>query len=709
MTTTGLSLNKAQIAELGGVSRPAAAKWVKDKDFPKPVPGLGTPNSPRYRAEEVRAWMKANGKKIVGDDAPRALWAAMNAWRDYGLDYREGVNVVTSLIVWRYVSDPTSPGFYEDLPAQYHWQSWRDWATSHPLAEIEEGMNHYERETNRLGLFDSFRYSSVARNPRDLKGSFYAVLDALGMITLDEFTKTFEAFYDRVAEATGKTAGEFATSKDLIDLAARAVADVPGPVYDPVAGTGRLLLVAMKEGINRSRVTGQEITRSSHSMALQRALLWGVDNFDVHLGDTLADDTFPEGHAQAVVMNPPYGVRNPVRDLTWDPRFIFGAPKRMMDLAWPQIGIWHLGAGGRCVCYLPSSCLFRGGDDARIRQAMLKAGSVEAIVALPAGMAIATSIPLTMWVLARPGEAADPSRVLLIDQTDQGERLGRTAVTVDTAAIAEALQAWRGHQAIPEDMPAAAVSVEELLATGGNLTPQQWMQSSVEAPEANKVREQIAALDQATMELAGLQRRNRVEVRARTAPVAQATVGQLIKEGRIEQVRPKYRVPDSDLSDTEGLPVVTGAWIRREKPIDKFVNPLMVEAPVVTRPGDVLVQILGGLNARVDEEGDKVLHTSTYSLLRVVDDNLDPEYLAEIIATEHNWNSYAQGISHRRVKIADLPVPLLPRVEQEALVAVLTEAHALIEGSRALAAKAQATRNVLAEAVAAGALQVDEV
>lgn len=706
MTTTGLSLNKAQIAEFGGVSRPAAAKWAKAKDFPKPVPGLGTPNSPRYKADEVRAWMKANGKEIVGDDAHRALWAAMNAWRDLGLDYRDGINVMTSLIVWRYVSDPTSPGFHEDLPAQYHWQSWRDWATSHPLAEIRQGMDYYERETNRPGLFDSLRESSVARHPGDLNESFYAVLDALGMIELDEFTKTFEAFYDRVTEATGKTAGEFATSKDLIDLAARAVADIPGPVYDPVAGTGRLLLVAMKEGIDRSRVTGQEITRSSRSMALQRALLWGVHNFDVHLGDTLADDAFPEGHAQAVVMNPPHGLRNPIRDLTWDPRFIFTAPKRVMDLAWPQIGIWHLGPGGRCACYLPSNSLMRGGEDARIRQNMLKAGSVEAIVALPAGVAIATSMPLTLWILARPGEAADTSRVLLIDQTDQSAHLDRTAITVDTAAIAEALQAWRHHQAIPDNMPAAAVRVEELLATGGNLTPQQWVQASVEAPEANKVCEQIAALDQATVDLSGLHRQSRVDVRTRTAPVAQATVGQLIKEGRIEQVRPKYRVPDSDLSDTDGAPVVTGAWIRREKPIDKFVDFTMVEGPVVTRPGDVLVQILGGLNARVDEEGDKILHTSTYALLRVLDDNLDPEYLAEIIATEYNWNSYAQGISHRRVKIADLPVPLLPPAEQEALVAVLTQTRALNERARALAAQAQATRNVLVEAVAAGALQV---
>lgn len=709
MTTTGLSLNKAQIAELGGVSRPAAAKWAKAEDFPEPVPGLGTPNSPRYRADEVRAWMEKNGKKVVGYDAHRALWAAMNAWRDFGLDYRDGINVVTSLIVWRYVSDPVSPGFYEDLPAQYHWQSWRDWATSYPLAEIQQGMEYYERETNRPGLFDSLMDSSVARNPRDLQGSFHAVLDALGMVRPDEFTKTFEAFYDRVAEATGKTAGEFATSKDLIDLAAQAVADIPGPVYDPVAGTGRLLLVAMKEGTNRSRVTGQEITRSSRSMALQRALLWGVDDFDVHLGDTLAHDAFPEGHAQAVVMNPPYSVRNSAQDLTWDPRFIFGAPKRIMDFAWPQIGIWHLGPGGRCVCYLPSSSLFRGGDDARIRQAMLKAGSVEAIVALPAGMAIATSIPLTMWVLARPGEATDPSRVLLIDQTDQGERVDRTTITVDVPRITEALQEWRRHQAIPDDMPAAAVSVEELLATGGNLTPQQWVQSSVEAPEANKVGEQIAALNRVAVDLSGLQWQSKVEVRTRTAPVAQATVGQLIKDGRIEQVRPKYRVPDSDLSDTEGTPVVTGAWIRREKPIDKFVDSTMIEAPVVTRPGDVLMQVLGGLNARVDEEGGKILHTTTYSLLRVLDDNLDPEYLAEIIATEHNWNSYAQGFSHRRVKIADLPVPLLPRAEQEALIAVLTETHALNERARALAAQAQATRNVLAEAVAAGALQVAKV
>lgn len=706
MTTTGLSLNKAQIAELGGVSRPAASKWANAEDFPKPVPGLGTPTSPRYRADEVRAWMKANGKKIVGDDAYRALWAAMNAWRDHGLDYRDGVGVVTSLIVWRYVSDPTSPGFHKDMPTEFHWQSWRNWATGNPLSEIQRGMEYFEHEMNKRGLFDSLQDSSVADNPRDLKESLYPVMDALGMIGPDEFVTTFEAFYDRVTEATGKSAGEFATSKDLVDLAARAIAEIPGPIHDPVAGTGRLLLVATTEGIARNCVTGQEISRSSRSMALQRALLAGVDNFDVHLGDTLDDDAFAEGHAQVVVMNPPYGLRNPGRDLTWDQRFIFGAPKRVLDLAWPQIGIWHLGPGGRCACYLPAGTVFRGGEEALIRQNMLKAGSVEAIVALPPGMAIATQIPLTLWILARPGEAADPGRVLLIDQTDQGDRLDRTAVTVDIQAIAEALQSWRHDQTVPGNMPATAVTVEEVLAHGSNLTPQQWVQSPAEAPKATKVRDQLTALGQAIRELSNLQLQTSVEIRTRTAPVAQTTVGQLLKDGRIEQIRPKYRVPESDLSTTVGTPVVTGDWIRRSGPTSSFVNPALVEQPVLTEPGDVLVQTLGGLASRVDEEGGKILHTSTYQLLRVHDENLIPAYLAEIIATEHNLNSHAQGTSHRRVKISDLPVPLLPRAEQDALVAVLTETRTLNERAMTLAAKAQATRNILAEAVAAGAVHV---
>lgn len=705
MTTTGLSLNKAQIAELGGVSRPAATKWANAEDFPRPVPGIGTPSSPRYRADEVRTWMKANGKKIAGDDAYRALWAAMNAWRDHGLDYRDGVSVVTSLIVWRYVSDPASPGFYRNLPTEFHWQSWRNWTTSNPLEEIQRGMEYFEYETDKRGLFDSLKDSAVLRSPRDLRGSLYPVLDALGMIGPDDFVETFEAFYDRVTEATGKSAGEFATSKDLVALAAHALADIPGPVHDPVAGTGRLLLTAAKEGTHRTPVTGQEINGSSRSMALQRALLYGVDNFDVYLGDTLSNDAFAEGHAQVVVMNPPYGLRNPA-DLTWDQRFIFGAPKRVLDLAWPQIGIWHLGPGGRCACYLPTGSLFRGGEEAQIRQNMLKSGSVEAVVALPAGIAIATQIPLTLWILARPGEAADPDRVLLIDQTDHGDRLDRTTVTVDTPAVAEALRVWRRNRTVPGNMPATAVSVKDILAAGGDLTPHRWMKSSAEAPEATNVRDQLAALRQATQALSDLQLQTSVEIKTRTAPVAQSTVGQLIKDGRIEQLRPKYRVSESNLSNTEGTPVVTGNWIRRSGPVDSFVDPALMEQPVFTKPGDVLVQTLGGLASRVDEEGGKILHTSTYQLLRVLDENLIPAYLAEIISTEHNLNSHSHGVSQRRVKITDLPVPLLPRAEQDALVTVLTATRALNEQAKSLAAKARATRNDLTEAVAAGSVQV---
>ncbi|MFF0747356.1 helix-turn-helix transcriptional regulator [Streptomyces sp. NPDC004111] len=66
-TEAGAVVSLATIARRLGVGYPAVANWRRrHPDFPPPVHGAGTQESPRFRAEEVDAWVRAHGKHPTG-------------------------------------------------------------------------------------------------------------------------------------------------------------------------------------------------------------------------------------------------------------------------------------------------------------------------------------------------------------------------------------------------------------------------------------------------------------------------------------------------------------------------------------------------------------------------------------------------------------------------------------------------------------------
>src|SRR5699024_256015 len=129
--------------------------------------------------------------------------------------------------------------------------------------------------------------------------------------------------------------------------------------------------------------------------------------------------------------------------------------------------VWYLGPEGRAFVLQPASTTFRGGPEATIRANMLKSGTVEAVVSLPPGMVSGTSIPVDLWVLTRPGESADPDKVLLIDRSDHKQ--------LDVDLIAEVLRDWRTQGVEPDDAHAGIFAVSDILEKDSVLTPKRWI------------------------------------------------------------------------------------------------------------------------------------------------------------------------------------------------------------------------------------------
>ncbi|WP_421735702.1 N-6 DNA methylase [Cellulomonas sp.] len=710
--TTRQTLKKAQIAEIARVSRVTAGKWVQLEGFPPPIDGLGTVKSPQWDADAVFAWLDEQRKSYTRPDVEASLWATLNAWRDagFGTGALELAGPVLSVVAWRYVSDPTSPAFV-GLPDALQWRALTQTAPEDVPRTLAEGMSQFSQyvEGWQQLAFEPFLRSGYLSQIRDDPRLVVPLVYALDRFRVEDLPAVYDAFAERLDAAAGRVGGEFSTPPGLVDLIAGSVADIPGTVYDPVAGTGRLLLAVASRGTARTPLTAQDISSISVARLTQSAILAGVatHDLDIRTGDTLVNDQLPPEHADVIVMQPPFSVRHD-GDTVWDARWVYGAtPRNNADLLWPQVGLWHLKDGGRCVCLMPMGAAFRGGQEANVRMELLRAGTVEAIVALPAQMLRGTSVSAALWILARPGQTADAHRVLFIDMTDQGRGGQRgSLVTVDDTAITDALRAWRLERQVPEALPAAAVTVDEILAKGGNLNPRLFVQSAESVPPAQSFRQSLDELKSSLDRTAKTRAPSSALLTELTRAVPRTTIGDLAKVQGLEILRPRASTREPEHT-TDGVPLASPGWVREGGDIPYIEESSLedLDDVLTTRAGDVLVTESSRLAARVDREGGKVVLTTFVTVVRIRDHNIDPGYLAAVIPTMTNQESHMVGTTIKRLRIRDLPVPVLPIAEQRALAALADELEEVQARAVDLSRKSAAALASLSEAVGAGSIQ----
>src|SRR5436309_7428682 len=170
----------------------------------------------------------------------------------------------------------------------------------------------------------------------------------------------------------------------------------------------------------------QESNTSTANIARINMFLHGVRSFQqAPASDSLRAPYFREGQTRRlrqfdrIVMNPPFSLESWGYDdfAGGDPydRFGFGLPPRDNgDYAWMQQVIKSLKPTGRAIIVMSQGVLFRGqpeqseADDGRnqradaeyvIREALIKADLVEAVVVLPQKLFYGNSVPACLLVI----------------------------------------------------------------------------------------------------------------------------------------------------------------------------------------------------------------------------------------------------------------------------------------------------------------------
>lgn len=245
----------------------------------------------------------------------------------------------------------------------------------------------------------------------------------------------------------------------------------PPVVLDPACCDASLLAAVVERFGDHVRLAGQapdEVDADAVRHALPRRPSELGD--EVRAGDALRLDRFAasRGLARAVLCVPPQSARQwPAAELAADPRWRFGLPDSAdPELAWVQHCVAHLGTRGVAVVVMsPVSGVRPSGR--HIRAALVRAGVLRDVVALPTGLTRTGEGAVHLWVLERGGRA---SAVRMVDLTGLAD-----------ADVPHAYAGWEGLFAVDDPSVIRSVPQVELLDGETTLLPSRFLRAPTEA------------------------------------------------------------------------------------------------------------------------------------------------------------------------------------------------------------------------------------
>lgn len=383
------------------------------------------------------------------------LWGAANILRGSPVDRSDWKSFILPLLFFKRICDQWDEEhavmlteYGEDfadehrfqIPEGTHWNDVRA-TPSNVGTALANAMRAVEAANQKhlYGVFGDAQWTNKDRLPdellKDLIEHFSALSIGNDRVNSDVMGDAYECLIKQFADATNKKAGEFYTPRSVV----RMMVDIIDPregetIYDPSCGTAGMLLAAVEHvqsqgGDPRTffgKIFGQEKNLTTASVARMNLFLHGLEDFVIERGDTLRNPIFADPSTgglatfDVVIANPPFSLEAWGREL-WesDPwgRAFAGLPTDSNgDMAWVQHMVASMAPDtGRMAVVLPQGALFRSGVEGQIRQHLLKADLVEAVIGLAPNLFYGTGLAACVLVLRRDKAAERQGKVLVID------------------------------------------------------------------------------------------------------------------------------------------------------------------------------------------------------------------------------------------------------------------------------------------------------
>ncbi|MEC3973836.1 HsdM family class I SAM-dependent methyltransferase [Amycolatopsis sp. H20-H5] len=518
-------MSLTNIAELAGVNRAAVTNWLRrHPDFPgsvEPVEG-----EPEYDADEVAGWLDERkiprnslrdgevhgttfGHRFRGNSigvtvepglAPDREAATMPVQLEQRLRramdaLRGQVDLVTvraltlALVYLR--ADEASWLLMRQLVSADD-----PFALLDGLPAIAERHRHFLPELARMLTLPA---ASRAAGPPVLE--LTRTIDQAAEVMPGH--ELFDFLLQRFSSFDSLRGSEFLTPESVVRVMVGLVDPQRGErVHDPCCGAGTLLTGVIERQRTPDRsvevsVSGTALSEYSWLLARMNLSVHNVEVAAITRGNPLADGTDRGPRYDVVVSNPPFGMHHGISGGQPGQSWPFGAqPTGSGDFAWLQHAVRKLEENGRAAILMPHGPAFHGGQAKRIREQMVRAGVVRAIVGLPAGLFSATGIAVCVWLLGPPVQ--DRGVVLFVDARGESEAVDRASRVVPAAGIERILDVHRRFligEAVDERGFCHVAAVEAVERNDFVLTPQAYVGIVAAHGAENTARDQIAAAE----------------------------------------------------------------------------------------------------------------------------------------------------------------------------------------------------------------------
>ncbi|PFQ80876.1 N-6 DNA methylase [Priestia megaterium] len=246
-----------------------------------------------------------------------------------------------------------------------------------------------------------------------------------------EIGVVFKDILYRQMESQGIKGGELISPLVFKQLLPQLLDIRSGSVYDGTAGMGMLLLgaheYAKQQYGDNVKLYGQDINNRAWAIGRLNLFVNGVRHFNYQQGNTLLNPSFKNDYGlekfDYIMMNFPFSLKKwgskEVENELYG-RFIYGLPSNTnADMAFVSHAIASLSEKGKTALIVPHGVLFRGGAEGKIRQNILRADLIEAVIGLPANLFSNTAMPVAVIVINKNKAEERRGKILFIDASEE--------------------------------------------------------------------------------------------------------------------------------------------------------------------------------------------------------------------------------------------------------------------------------------------------
>ena len=327
----------------------------------------------------------------------------------------------------------------------------------------------------------------------------------------------YEYLIGEFADSAGKKGGEFYTPRSVVRMMVRLLKPtLEHDIYDPCCGSGGMLIAA-KDYIDengqdgsKANLFGQEFAGTVWSIAKMNMLLHGMSSPDLRNEDTLGEPQHVENgelrRFDRILTNPPFSINWGSKDkdksgnYVWEPkfpeRFFHEVPRgsKKADLMFLQHMLHVTRDGGMIATVMPHGVLFRGGDEAKIRQKIIERDQIEAVIGLGPQLFYGTGIPACVIVLRQQkhdgaklisGKPGDRQGKVLFINADREYFEGRAQNHLMPEHIEKIVTTFEEYREIPGF--STIVDIDTLEANDWNLNIRRYADNAP-PPEPHDVR-----------------------------------------------------------------------------------------------------------------------------------------------------------------------------------------------------------------------------